>query len=213
MTVALSSLDGYDVLSATFAAPAVAQAWGIGKAALGVLMDMALGYLVLAPLADIVGRWRLVLTSLIVMATGMLLSAFAPTLRYLVMWRVLTELGIGAMVAVINPLAAEFANKRHRPLALALVPIAMGYPIGGLGSAVLLRLYGWQAVFLAGAVVAAMLVPIVLYYLPEPLAFLLARQRDDALVRVNALLQRCGKATVRALPPYSRLPPRWRRAG
>ena len=60
-TVALSALDGYDVLSVTFAAPAIALGWGIGKAALGVLLSaglagMAVGSLMLAPIADVVGR-------------------------------------------------------------------------------------------------------------------------------------------------------------
>ena len=208
VTVALSALDGYDVLSITFAAPAIAQAWGIGKAALGGLLSaglagMSLGSLVLAPLADAVGRRRLVLGSLGLMAAGMLLSACAASLSQLVACRVLTGLGIGAMVAVINPLAAEFANDRRRALALALM--AMGYPlgglVGGLASAVLLRLYGWPAVFLAGVAAAGLLIPVVLLFLPEPLAFLLARRRGDTLARVNALLVRCGLEPAIALPP------------
>ena len=207
VTVALSALDGYDVLSVTFAAPAIALDWGIGKAALGVLLSgglagMALGSLVLAPFADVVGRRKLVLGSLVLMAVGMLLSAFAQSLVQLVAWRVLTGLGIGAMVAVINPLAAEFANARRRALALALM--AMGYPlgglIGGLVSAVLLRLYGWPAVFLVGFVAASIFLPIVLRFLPEPLAFLLAQRKPDSLARVNALLVRCGLDGVAVLP-------------
>ncbi|WP_174273334.1 MFS transporter, partial [Sphingomonas bacterium] len=199
VTIALSALDGYDVLSVTFAAPAIAIDWGIGKAALGVLLSaglagMALGSLGLAPFADMVGRRRMVLASLVLMAAGMLLSAFAHSLPQLVAWRVLTGLGIGAMVAVINPLAAEFANARRRSLALALM--AMGYPlgglVGGLAAALFLRLYGWPAVFLAGAVAAGLLLLVVLRFLPEPLAFLLARPRQDGLARVNALLARCG---------------------
>ncbi|WP_375396687.1 MFS transporter [uncultured Sphingomonas sp.] len=208
VTVALSALDGYDVLSVTFAAPAIARDWGVGKAALGGLLSaglagMALGSLVLAPFADIVGRRTLVLASLMLMAAGMLLSAFAVSLSQLVAWRVLTGLGIGAMVAVINPLAAEFANTRRRALALALM--AMGYPlgglVGGLASALLLRFYGWPAVFLAGVAAAVLLIPVVLLFLPEPLAFLLARRRGDSLARVNALLVRCGRDRVTILPP------------
>ncbi len=208
VTVALSALDGYDVLSITFAAPAIAHEWGIGKAALGGLLSaglagMALGSLVLAPFADVVGRRRLVLGSLVLMAAGMLLSAFAPSLWPLIAWRLLTGLGIGAMVAVINPIAAEFANARRRALALSLM--AMGYPlgglIGGLASAALLRSFGWPAVFLAGVGAACVLIPVVLLFLPEPLAFLLARPRAGNLARVNALLARSGLGTVTTLPP------------
>lgn len=199
VTVALSALDGYDVLSITFAAPAIALDWGIGKAALGGLLSaglagMAFGSLFIAPLADILGRRWLVLGSLGLMATGMLMSSLSTTLTQLICWRVLTGLGIGAMVAVINPLAAEFANARRRALALSLM--AMGYPlgglIGGLASAALLKVFGWPAVFVAGFVAACVLSPIVLLFLPESLAFLLAKRRPDSLARVNALLMRCG---------------------
>lgn len=208
VTVALSALDGYDVLSVTFAAPAIVRDWGVGRAALGVVLSaglagMAVGSLLLAPLADVVGRRKLVLGALTLMAAGMLLSALAATLPQLAGWRVVTGLGIGAMVAVINPVAAEFANARRRPLALALM--AMGYPagglIGGLLAAVLLRSHGWQAVFLVGAGIAALLVPVVLRFLPEPLPFLLARQRAGSLERVNALLVRCRQPQIAALPP------------
>lgn len=207
VTIALSALDGYDVLSVTFAAPAIAHDWGVGKAALGVLLSaglggMALGSLVLAPIADVTGRRKLILASLFLMALGMLLSSFAQSLPHLIVWRVVTGLGIGAMVAVISPLAAEFSNARHRTLALALM--AMGYPlgglIGGLLAAALLQLYGWRAVFLAGFVAAGVLIPIVLRYVPEPLAFLLARRRPDSLGRVNRLLLRCGHDAVAVLP-------------
>lgn len=208
VTVALSALDGYDVLSVTFAAPAISAAWGIGKLALGLVLSaglagMALGSFLLAPLADLVGRRRMVFASLGLMAMGMLLSAFAVTVPQLSAWRVVTGLGIGTMVAVINPLAAEFSNARHRAMALSLMTI--GYPIGGLVgglvAALLLRLYGWPAVFMAGCAFAVLMAPVVARFLPEPLAFLVARPRGDSLARVNALLARCGHSPVDRLPP------------
>ena len=207
ITVLLSALDGYDVLSVTFAAPAISLEWGLGKAALGLVLSaglagMALGSFLLAPLADLYGRRVVVLSSLTLMTAGMLLSALASSLALLIAWRVLTGLGIGAMVAVINPLAAEFANARRRPLAVALMTI--GYPlgglVGGLGAAALLHAYSWPAVFVAGAIAAVLLIPVVAAFLPEPLAFLLARRRPDSLQRVNKLLARLGHRHVEFLP-------------
>ncbi len=69
LTVLLSALDGYDVLSVTSAAPAITRDWHIGKAALGVVLSsglagMALGSFALAPLADVIGRRRSILLSL-----------------------------------------------------------------------------------------------------------------------------------------------------
>lgn len=208
MTVILSALDGYDVLSVTFAAPAIALDWGIGKAALGVVLSsglagMALGSILLAPLADLHGRRKLVLLSLLLMAGGMLASAYATTVGQLAAWRVVAGLGIGTCVAVITPLAAEFANARQRPLTMAMM--AMGYPagglLGGLLAASLLNTHGWEAVFLAGFIGTAALIPLVWRFLPEPVSFLLSRPATVGLDRLNAGLRAFGQASLDALPP------------
>jgi MFS family permease len=60
-TVGLTALDGFDVLSISFAAPGIATEWGIDRAAPGVVLSMelfgmALGALVLGGMADRFGR-------------------------------------------------------------------------------------------------------------------------------------------------------------
>lgn len=207
LTFVLSALDGYDVLSVTFAAPAITTAWGIGKAALGVVLSaglagMALGAFFLAPLADSVGRKSMVLVSLVLMAIGMLASAFASTIGELSVWRVLTGLGIGGCAAIINPIAAEFANASYRSFTVAIMSI--GYPVGGvlggLLASVLLTVFSWQAVFLAGFFMAVLLLPIVLIFLPESLAYLLQRSTPDAERRLNQLLRKIGQEPVASMP-------------
>ena len=199
LTFALSALDGYDVLSVAFAAPSISVEWGIGKAALGIilsagLMGMAAGAFVLAPLADIVGRKTIVLLCLALMAVGMAASGFAGTLPELTGWRVVTGLGIGGCVATINPIAAEFANARRRALTVSIM--AIGYPVGGLLggvlAAVLLRYYDWRAVFFAGFAAAVVLLPLVAWLMPESIGYLLTRRGVRALPRINAVLNRCG---------------------
>lgn len=216
ITVALSALDGYDVLSATFAAPAITAAWGVGKGALGIVLasglaGMALGAFCLAPLADLVGRRKLILLAITLMGLGSLLTAFAVSVPQLAAWRVLTGLGIGACVAVINPIAAEFSNARRRPLALSLM--AMGYPVGGvIGAvlaAVLLKTATWPAIFLVGAGWAAVLFPLVALGLPESPAFLAGSRASNALHKLNQLLVRCNQLPLDRLPA----PPREARRG
>jgi MFS family permease len=136
------------------------------------------------------------------MAAGMLMAAFSHSVETLAAWRVVAGLGIGACVTVINPLATEFSNARRRPLAIALM--AMGYPIGGvLGgvlSAVLLRTMGWEAIFVAGFLLSVFLIPVALFVLPESPMFLAGRQPPNALDRLNAVLERCRKPRLLALP-------------
>ena len=40
--VGLNALDGFDVLSISFASPGIASAWGIDRAALGIVLSMEL---------------------------------------------------------------------------------------------------------------------------------------------------------------------------
>ena len=81
VAVLITVLDGYDVLSMSFVAPAVSHAWGIDHETLGLvlscgLVGMAIGSLALAPLADFVGRQPVVLAAVALMAAGSFLSAF-----------------------------------------------------------------------------------------------------------------------------------------
>ena len=79
ITVALNALDGFDVLSISFASPGIATEWGIDRAALGIvlsmeLIGMAFGSILLGGVADTIGRSPTVLGCLVVMATGMLMA-------------------------------------------------------------------------------------------------------------------------------------------
>jgi MFS family permease len=73
--------------------------------------------------------------------------------------------------------------------------------LGGFVAAALLHWFDWRAVFLFGAGVGLTLLPLVLWALPEPLAFLLARRNARTLDNINKLLARCGHDAITALPP------------
>ncbi len=199
LSVALNALDGFDVLAITFAAPGIARDWGIGPAQLGValssgLAGMTLGSLFLAPLGDRIGRRPLILACLALMALGMALTAAVTGIVGLCLCRIFTGIGIGGMVAAINAVAAEFANERRRDLSVALMTI--GYPIGGLlgGFAVaeLVVPYGWQAVFLFGAAVTGVFLPLAWFLLPESLEFLGRQGTPASRAKIDAMLVRMG---------------------
>ena len=76
VTIALNALDGFDVMSISFASPGIATEWGINRAALGIvlsmeLIGMAFGSILLGGVADRFGRRPTMLGCLVVMAVGM----------------------------------------------------------------------------------------------------------------------------------------------
>ncbi|AIT81786.1 MFS transporter (plasmid) [Novosphingobium pentaromativorans US6-1] len=208
LCILLNALDGFDVLAISFASPGIASEWGIDRAALGFvlsmeLIGMAVGSLVLGNLADRIGRRPTVLGCLVVMAGGMGLASLANSVIELSLIRLATGLGIGGMLACTNALVAEFSNDRHRNLAVAIM--AAGYPMGAIiGGSIATGLLAdghWRDVFVFGAIITGVFLPIAWVLLPESIGYLAQKRGPNALERINATLRRFGHEIAQALPP------------
>ncbi len=207
MTILLNALDGFDVMSISFAAPGIAQEWGVPKDVLGwvlsmELIGMAAGSILLGGVADRIGRKPTIMGCLVVMAGGMLLAPQAENVTQLSVWRLLTGLGIGGMLAALNATVAEFSNARYRNLVLPLMVI--GYPLGaffgGLAAKALLSGGDWRSVFYLGAGLTAACIPLALWLIPESPGWLNAKRPAEALARINAVLARFRLQGLDALP-------------
>jgi benzoate transport len=207
ITIALNALDGFDILSISFAMPGIRKEWGIDAAGLGIvasmeLIGMAIGSIVLGGVSDTIGRRRTTLGCLIMMAFGMFMVTTSTNPVNLSIWRVITGLGIGGMLASMNAVASEFSNTRRRHLSVSLMSI--GYPLGavfgGMVAARLLRTNDWRSVFYFGAAVTATLIPIVYFVVPESIHWLTRKQPRGALEAINRALGRMGHRPVAALP-------------
>lgn len=207
LMIALNALDGFDVLSSAFAAPGIAKEWGIARDALGVVLSMELigmgfGSILLGGAADRFGRRPTMLGCLCVMVIGMALATTAQSPSTLAIWRLLTGLGIGGMLAAINAVTAELSSAKGRSLAMSLMVI--GYPlgavIGGTIAAVLLKSGDWRVVFEFGAIATAAFIPLIWYFVPETPAWYLARRQPGALAGINRSLAKLRLPSVSGLP-------------
>lgn len=210
VAIALVVLDGYDVSLTSFSAPYLEQGFGVSKTALGLVMSGALigmlvGSIVVAPLADRIGRRRMGIVATVTIAIGMLIGPFASAelgTGLLVVSRILTGIGIGALVGVTGVILAEYSSKRVYPLVMAISAAAIN--IGGLlGSTIvgpMLAERGWQFGWWVGFALSLIAALATVLLLPESLAWLAEGRRRDSLPRLNALLARMGRPTLDALP-------------
>lgn len=208
LCVLLNALDGFDVLSISFASPGIAKEWGVDRAALGIVLSMELigmmaGSIGLGALCDRIGRRPTILGCLAIMGSGMAMAMHARNIEMLSVFRLFTGIGIGGMLAATNAVTAEFANARRRNMAIAIM--AGGYPVGAIvGGSISSMMFAaghdWRSVFALGAVATAMCIPLTWFLLPETVSFLVHKRRPDALDRVNAVMRRLGHAVVDTLP-------------
>jgi benzoate transport len=211
LCVLICALDGFDVLVVAFTAAAIARDFNLNPTDLGILFSaglagMGLGALFIGPMGDKIGRRSTVLLCLGILCTGMLISSITRDVTELALMRLYTGLGIGGVLANINIVVAEYASNRRRNLSISLM--SLGYPIGatlgGAFSVYLISAFGWRSVYVFGGLVALILVPAVIRFMPESLDYLIARRPAGALDKVNRVLARIGRPPLSALPTPQR---------
>ncbi|MDH6288233.1 MFS transporter [Rhodococcus opacus] len=211
LCLVMNLIDGYDLLVTSFVGPTIAKQWGLSGSQLGVLLSsglagMAIGAMFLAPLADRIGRRRLVLGALAVTTVSMVAASLSQSFLQLVACRVITGAVVGAMAACLPVLASEYASKKRRGLVVALITTGYGFGsvIAGLTATFTLEPFGWRAVFAFGAILTGVLFLVGLRYLPESLDYLIVQQPRNALPTLNKLLARMGHDTVDSLPYHQK---------
>jgi MFS transporter, AAHS family, 4-hydroxybenzoate transporter len=184
--------DGFDLLNASIAGPALIKDWGINRAALGPVFSASLaGFFVGAPffgyLGDRFGRRLAIISALIFIGVTTFACAFATNLQELLWLRFLSGLGLGGVLPNVIALNAEFTPKRLR--ATMLVIIAMGISLGGavpgLVGVTLMPHYGWPVIFVVGGVIPFVIGLCMLFAIPDSIKFMVLRGgRDEAVTRL-----------------------------
>jgi MFS transporter, AAHS family, 4-hydroxybenzoate transporter len=200
LCAAVLFIDGYDTQAIGYVAPVLMRDLGIARAALGPvfssgLFGLMLGALLLGPIADRVGRKRVILISTIAFGLCTLATMAARDVNSLLALRFLTGLGLGGAMPNAIALTAEFSPHRRRAtMVMAMFcGFSVGAALGGVIAAALMPAHGWQAVFFVGGVLPIALAPLLAVSLPESVRFLALRGTADDAVRL--LLQRLASET------------------
>ncbi|MGN7871082.1 MFS transporter [Paracoccus sp. 22332] len=189
---ALLVVDGYDVFVAGTVLPTLIAEWGLTKPQAGALQAWALfgmmfGALTLGPLADRIGRKKGVAISFVLFTSATVATGFANTPEPFKVMRFIAGLGCGGLMPNAVALMNEYAPKRLRSTMVAIM--FSGYSIGGMLAAGIgigvIPSFGWQPMFFLAAA-PLMLLPLVLWKLPESLGFLISQGRQDEAKRIFA---------------------------
>ncbi|AZD64892.1 Major Facilitator Superfamily protein [Pseudomonas chlororaphis] len=156
--------DGYDAQVLGYVVPALAQDWGLEKAAFGPvfsanLLGLTLGSLAVTPLADRFGVRRILLACVLIYASLTVMMVFADSLNSLMVARFICGIGMGGAMPSAMALMSEYSPPRLRTLmvTLAACGFSFGGAAGGFVAAGFIDSFGWQAVFLAGGVTPSLL--------------------------------------------------------
>ncbi|AMG92688.1 MFS transporter [Citrobacter amalonaticus] len=189
------AMDGFDTAIIGFIASDLVQEWGVEKSALGPVMSAALvglavGALTAGPMADRIGRKKVLIMSILVFGGFSLLTAFASTLNQLTALRFLTGLGLGAAMPNAATLMSEYAPERRRALLVNLmfVGFPIGSSMGGFVSAWLIPHYGWQSVLILGGVMPLALAVVLIVLLPESARYLVVKNKSQQ--QIGTILRR-----------------------
>jgi AAHS family 4-hydroxybenzoate transporter-like MFS transporter len=182
----IAFMDGYDVQSMGFVAPALSAALHIPRAALGPLLSSGLigmmaGALLFGTLADRFGRKRVLVTCTLIFGVMSLITATASSIQTFAIYRLITGLGLGGAMPNAIALTAESTPKKYRSTVVTLMfcGFSIGAAVGGFVAAGLIARYGWQAVFLIGGLVPITIAALATPILPESM-LTAARSRASA---------------------------------
>ncbi len=203
----LNLLDGFDVLALAFTAASIREEFGLSGAQIGTLMSaglfgMSAGSLLLAPQADRFGRRPLLIVSTALSALGMGMSAVSHDMLSLGIWRVVTGIGVGGILACTNVITSEYSSNKWRGLAISIYAagFGIGAVLGGISAVFLQEQYGWRAVFVTGAALTALVGVALLLWLPESVDFLMSKRPEGAKARLNKIAAKIGKPGDWAIP-------------
>jgi len=157
-------------------------------------MGMALGSFVWGTMADIVGRRKAFLWTVLIYSSFSILSAMAPSFSALLVARFITGVGLGGCIPVAYSMVAEFMPRARRGMMLTAMDVwwPVGATLNGLVAIVLLRFDSWRVLLLVIGL-PGLLVFWGLFSIPESPLYLMRRGRlAEARAVVEDLILRTG---------------------
>ncbi|MEU1262956.1 MFS transporter [Streptomyces cellulosae] len=191
--------DGWNVVLAGYVLPLLKADMLLSAAQLGLfgaagLAGMAVGAFAWGTVADVIGRKRVFMLTVLVYGSASLACALSPNFEILLLARFIEGTGLGGCLPVDYSLVSEFTPRKVRGRVMALMGIAfpLGATLCGVMSTFMLPLENWR-LMLGLMVVPAALAVWIRRGIPESPLFLLRRNREaEARAVIDDLVRRTG---------------------
>lgn len=170
----IAIFEGFDLQSMGVAAPRMRAEFMLDNAQMALAFSAAIlgtlpGAIIGGRLADIVGRKKVLIFSILLFGVMSLMTAYAGNYDLLLFIRFLTGLGMGGALPMMITLASEAVSSDRKGTAVSVM--YSGIPFGGLlTSVVAMMLAGdaeWRHIFYVGGIAPILLIPLLLKFLPE----------------------------------------------
>ncbi len=204
--------DAFDALAIAFVLPALVPAWKLGGPQIGLLISAGYvgqlgGALFFGWLAERSGRIKAMVWSILIFAVMSLACAFAWDYHSLVAARTIQGFGLGGEVPIAATYISELARAHNRGRFVLLYE--MVFPIGlvaaGLLGSWIVPRFGWQWMFVIGAL-PAFVAMLLQRLLPESPRWLATRGRNADAQAALALIERATEQSIgEPLPPPQRI--------
>lgn len=195
LCILLMMIDGYELYVVGYVLPVLAEDFGVTRTDLTPVLvaqqiGMVCGAYFVTPVADKVGRPRVLFVAFAIISLSCFGILFARDIPSIMVWRFLAGMFASAVVPILLSIVTENAPKRLRAtFGTLLVSGSLGGALIGAGmQAFLLEPYGWHSAFWLGAVLPLLLLPVIWFVLPDSLRYLVAKRPDDP--RIPALVRR-----------------------
>nr|WP_294527070.1 aromatic acid/H+ symport family MFS transporter [uncultured Rhodopila sp.] len=196
-------LDGFDTAAIGFIAPSLIGEWGVSKPALAPVLSAALfglaaGALCSGPVADLWGRKKVLIASVLVFGVACMASAWSANLQQLTILRFVTGVGLGAAMPNAVTLMSEFCPTRRRAMMTNMMfcGFPLGAALGGFLAAWMIPNFGWRSVLVLGGATPLVLSVLLLLLLPESVRYMV--HHNHQVGRIRAVLRRISAAADRA---------------
>jgi MFS transporter, AAHS family, benzoate transport protein len=184
------AFDGYDIAMYGVSLPWLMEEWNLTPVTAGAigsysLVGMMIGALVFAPLADKIGRKKVLAICMFLFSVFTFLGGSINSAAAFTVMRFLAALGMGGLMPNVISLMTEYSPKKNR--AIIVATMYCGYSIGGILSSLvgiyIVPEWGWRVLYWIG-VIPLLTLPIFMKQFPESLSFYILKKQIKQLVAI-----------------------------